>query len=144
MPNRMASFAVLFFSLAITLLAFQQPSGTPQHLLVPSVTLPILVYRILGLFATIAAVFFIVVAFFPESRRKTVEEWITNRPDTHWPGFIIFWSVYTIAYLKGVAAVITISPPVWVVYLVSYFGAALFLVLPALAFRKWFKTWFRK
>jgi hypothetical protein len=58
-----------------------------------------------------------------------------DEPYLYYPGFVIFGSVYIITWLKSVASILSISPPHWVVYLVFYFGLALFLFISVLYFK---------
>ena len=138
MPNRTVSLALLLFSFAVTLMAFQPPVDAPlvsysQRFHVVTATLPVLAYRILGAVATAGSLFFILLAF-RKRWSERVEYVVTNSWNLHYLGFCGFWSVYAITYLKGVGAVVAISPPAWVVYLVFYFGFALFLAIPVLSF----------
>jgi hypothetical protein len=141
MPNRMMSFAVLLFSFAVALLSFQPKAGTPtvsynRELHVPVVTLPVQNYWALGAIVIAASLFFIVVAFRGKWHRR-VEDFVDKRAS--YPVFLIFWLLYVVTWLKGVVAILSISPPHWVVYLVLYFGFALIWVIPVLFVKGWFE-----
>jgi hypothetical protein len=137
MPNRMVSFGVLLFSFGVLLFGFKpKESGfdfsMDKQYYVPTVTVPVLVYWILGAIAIGMSLFFIIAA----SRRKwreSVEEFVNTK--AYYPGFVVFWIVYIMGFLKGVAAVISVSPPAWVVYLVFYYGFILFLLIPVMYFK---------
>ena len=138
MPNRIVTFAVLLFSFAVILFSFKPPEGTPVASIngqfhVPVVTLTVGYYYVFGAIAIAASLFFTVVA----CRRKWREhvEKFVDKPYLYYPGFVIFGSVYTITWLKSVASILSISPPHWVVYLVFYFGLALFLFISVLYFK---------
>lgn len=139
MPNRMMSFAVLLFSFAVALLGFQPKAGTPtisynREFHVPVVKLPVQSYWALGVIVIVASLFFIVVAFRGKWHRR-VEDFVDKRAS--YPAFLIFWLVYVATWLKGVTAILAVSPPAWIVYLVLYFGFALIWVIPVLSVKRW-------
>jgi len=144
MPNRIVTFAVLLFSFAVILFSFKPPEGTPiasinGEFQVPVVTLTVGYYHVLGAIAIVASFFLILVSFWRE-RSRQVEEFVTQRWYSYYPGFVFFWFVYIITWLKGVAAILSISPPHWVVYLVFYFGLIVFLLIPVHFFKAWLET----
>ncbi len=137
MPNRMVSFGMLLFSFGVLLLGFKPKEigfvfSIDKQYSVPTVTAPVLVYWILGATAMGVSLFFIIAAL-RRKWRERVEEFVKTK--AYYPGFVVFWFVYTMGFLKGVGAVISISPPAWVVYLVFYYGFILFLLIPVTYFK---------
>jgi len=129
MPNRMMSFAVLLFSFAVALLGFQPKAGTPtasynREFHVPVITPPVQTYWVVGSLVIAASLLFIIVAC-RQDWSKSVKTFMTQRAYIYLPVSLVFWLLYVVTWLKGVAAILSISPPHWVVYLVFYFGFVL-------------------
>jgi len=140
MPNRLVSVAVLLFSFAVTLFGFKAKADTPiisynREFHVPVVTLPVQAYWVVGAIASLGALFCIVAAS-KQKWREPVEAFVTKNRYAYYPGFVVFWGVFTVAFLKGVGAVISVSPQAWVVLLAFYFGFLLFIVIPIISFKE--------
>lgn len=141
MPNRIASFAVLLFSFAVVLFSFKPPEGTPiasfnREFDVFVVTLPAIYYYIFAAIAIVTSLSLMLGSFWQRKSRR-VEEIVTQRWYSYYPGFVFFWFVYFITWLKGVASILSISPAAWIVYLVFYSGFVLFLLIPAHSVKGW-------
>jgi hypothetical protein len=139
MPNRMVSFAVLLFSFAVAMLSYQPKAGVPiftvyKEFNVFAVVLPVQWYWGLGSIAIAGSLFLIVVAFRKKCREK-VEEVVTKRWYLWYLWFIISFGTYLLTFLKGVGAVISVSPPSWIVYLVFYPGFVLFFAFFAVSMK---------
>ena len=141
MPNRIASFAVLFFSFALLMLGFQPPPGSPiigffgKELPIPVPSLG--AYRVMGLIAIALSLFFIIVAL----RKKwsdNVESVVLGRNNLSYIMFIIFWLVSLASFIKGISGMVSSSPPAWIVDLVTYFGLALVFITIPILYGKWF------
>ena len=120
MPNRMMSFAVLLFSFAVVLLGFQPKAGTPtasynREFHVPVITPPVQTYWVVGSLVIAASLLFIIVAC-RQDWSKSVKKFMTQRAYIYLPVSLVFWLLYVVTWLKGVAAILSISPPHWVVY----------------------------
>jgi len=140
MPNRVVSFAVLLFSFAVTLFGFKAKTDTPiisydREFHVPVVTLPAQAYWVVGAIAILGALFFMVAAS-KQKWREPVEAFVTKNPYAYYPGFVVFWGVYAVTFLKGVGAVMLVSPQAWVVLLAFYFGFLLFMIIPIISFKE--------
>jgi hypothetical protein len=140
MPNRMVSFAVLLFAFAVALLSYQPKAGTPifsfnREFYVPVVTLPVQAYWVLGAIAIASSLFFIVVAC-RRKWREHVEKFLTENPYSYSTGSLIFWLVYIVTWAKGVGAILSISRPAWIVYLVSVFGFVLIWFIYGISFKE--------
>jgi hypothetical protein len=130
MPKRIVSWAVLLFSFAI--ISFGYKSETNQwgvsfdnETIIPNISIPYIVYEVLGIIAIAVSIFFIFASFY--KWRETVEEWVNKKG--YYPSFIIFIVVYGIGFIRGLSAVISIEPPIWIRYLVLCFGLGLLVIL---------------
>lgn len=137
MPKRLVSWGVLLFTFAMILLAYKPAESGWSYSFdwtyhVPIVTMPNLGYWIVGVIAIGLSLVFIVGAFRNDWHEK-IGKFVNEK--AYYPGFIVFWLVYIIGFIKGVGAVISISPPSWVVYLVFFYGLALFVIIPFMYFK---------
>jgi hypothetical protein len=132
--NRVVSFGVLVFFFAVVMLSFQ-PSAEPVSFVLSIPPFPTWWYRVLGIAAIAISLAFLITAIRTKWSEKA-EAWLANQ--VVYPiWFIIFEGLYTISFLKGIGTVIESSPPKWIVYLAFYFGFALFLYIPVIAFKHW-------
>ncbi len=142
MPNRMMAFGVLLFSFALALFGFQQKTDAPtlsydRDFHVPVMTFPVQTYWVIGAIAIAGSLFFMVLAF-RKDWSEPVQNFMTRY--IYLPVSLLLWLLYTLTFLKGLAVILSISPPAWIVYLVFYSGFVLFLVIPVLFFKEWFKS----
>ncbi len=138
MPKRIVAWGVLLFSFAIISLGYLPEengfsAGFNKEYLVPFITIPVLGYRIMGAIAVVVSLCLVISAFWGKWSNN-IEEFVIEK--IHYLLFVIYWIVYIMGYLKGINAVISNSPPAWVVYLVFYPGFILFLLIPVL-YVKW-------
>jgi hypothetical protein len=137
MPKRLVSWGVLLFSFAIISFSYKPTTnewgfGYNSRYHIPFLKGPYIFYEILGVFAVIVSLVFIIASF----RKKwsdRIEEYVSSK--AYYPSFVIFWLVYLIGFLNGVGHVVSISPPTWVVGIVFYFGFFLFLIIPFMYFK---------
>lgn len=138
MTKRMVSWGVTLFSFAMILLAYKPADDgwswrfdRTYHVLI--VTMPNLGYWIVGGIAVILSLFLVISGFWGKWSNR-LEEFIIERVD--FPSFFIYWFVFIVGYLKGVASLVSSSQPNWLVESLSYCGVVLFFVIPAHYF-KW-------
>ncbi len=137
MPKRLVSWGVLLFSFAMILLAYEPADSGWSYNFdwtyhVPIITMPNLGYWIMGGIAIGLSLFFMIGAL-RNGWHEKIEKFVHER--AYYPGFIVFWIVYIIGFIKGVGAVISLSPPSWIVYLVFFSGLVLFLLIPFMYFK---------
>lgn len=137
MPKPLVSWGVLLFSFAMILLAYKPADSGWSYSFdwtyhVPIITMPNLGYWIMGAIAMGLSLFFMIGAF-RNGWHEKIEKFVNGR--AYYPGFVVFWSVYTIGFIKGVGAVISLPPPSWIVYLVFFYGIVLFLLIPVMYFK---------
>jgi hypothetical protein len=137
MPKRSVSWGVLLFSFALISLGYKPPtdvwSFSFDKYFVPMLSTPYIVYEILGVIAIVGS-FFLVISSFWSQWSTDIENFIINK--LHVVLFFVYWFVFSMGYLKAIAAISSISPPVWVNNLIGYAGYVLFLLIPAL-YSKW-------
>ena len=131
MPKRIVSWGVLLFSFAVVSLGYkperdQWGFGYDSHYHVPFLSSPYTFYEVLGTIAIVLSLFFII-ASFRSKWRDGVEEFVTTKAS--YPSFVVFSFVYVIGFLRGLGALISISPPIWIAYLVFYYGIIMFVLL---------------
>lgn len=137
MPKSIVSWAVLLFSFAMILLVYKPADSGWSYSFdrmyhVPIVTMPNVAYWIMGAIAVGLSLFF-VVASLRSKWRGSVEDFVNTK--AYYPSFVVFISVYIIGFIKGLGAVMSISPPIWVGNLVFYYGLILFVLLVIMYFR---------
>jgi len=142
MPHRLTGFAVVLFSLAVILLALQPNNSgfgvtfDPRYV-VPIIALPTPAYQLTACIAVLLSLSLVIGAF-PKKSRETLDKFLESRA-AYFPVSLVYWFVYTVAYLKGYAAIISAAQPAWVVYLAVCYGFFLFLAIPVLGLRQLFK-----
>ncbi len=137
MPRRIVAWGVLLFSFAMILLGMPKGSGWSVGFdwahYVPTVTMPAMVYWILGGIAGVVSLLLVISAFWG-NWSNNVEDFIIE--NLHGSLFIIYLFTYIIGYLKGVGSLVSNFQSNWLVTSAFYIGFILFLLIPALYY-KW-------
>jgi hypothetical protein len=125
MMNRSLSIGTLLLTFGLVLLGLRP---TQQSIYGVNIwTIPVVVNQVMGIIAFSGAIFFMIMAI-RQGWSEKAEAWL-RRPVVYYPSFVMFFGMYTVSYLKGIAAVFAASQPAWIEYISFYIGFAAFLYI---------------